>query len=268
EFSRVLRVCARDGSVLSQIIRDAWDGRPLQIRSRSKTSIATEHHVAVLGHITVEELRLRLTDTDIYSGFANRFLWCCARRAHELPAGGNVPVQVIADHGRALVDAVNHAGQAGCLARSNAAAGVWAELYKEMATDDPGGLLGAAISRDAPQVLRLSLLYALLDAEDSIGVPHLLAAWAIWRYCRASAELIFGDLQGDTVADRLLAALRQAAPAGLTSREQFEALGGHVSAVRLAMARQLLEERGLIVTRTETTGGRPRTVSYASEQSE
>ncbi|HSS12225.1 MAG TPA: hypothetical protein VLL25_20220, partial [Acidimicrobiales bacterium] len=47
EFSRVLRVCARDGSVLSQIIRDAWDGRPLQIRSRSKTSIATEHHVAV-----------------------------------------------------------------------------------------------------------------------------------------------------------------------------------------------------------------------------
>lgn len=263
EFSRVLRVCSRDGSVLSQMIRDSWDGRPLQARSRGKTSVALQHHVSMLGHITLEELQRSLSDTDIYGGFANRFLWCLARRQRVLSNGGNVPTSIIATWARPLSDAVQAARQVAFLGRSPAADSLWAELYEEMSKDDPGGLLGAAISRDAPQLLRLSLMYALLDSSRVVESPHLISAAAVWRYCRASAEAIFGDLSGDTVTDRVLAALRRVAPGGLTRDGLHDALSRHATAIQLAMSLQFLEERGLVVTRDEGTGGRPRSVSYA-----
>jgi hypothetical protein len=264
EFAKVLRVSARDGSVLSQIIRDAWDGRPLQARSRGKTSVAKEHHVGVLGHITAEELRLRMCEADIYGGLANRFLWCCARKSQQLPTGGNVPSQVVAKAATTIEPALWAAKRAKeAFRRTGPAEQQWADLYIRMADDDPGGLLGAAVCRDAPQVLRLSLTYALADQADAIDTCHLDAAWALWSYCRASAALLFGDSEGDARLDRLLAAIVAAGPDGLDGTGQFEALGRHVSAKQLEAMRRVLEERGRIVTETVQTDGRPRLVSYA-----
>jgi Primase C terminal 2 (PriCT-2) len=42
------------------------------------------------GHITIDELRARLTRTDAANGFANRFLFPLVRRSKELPFGGCV----------------------------------------------------------------------------------------------------------------------------------------------------------------------------------
>ena len=41
-----------------------------------------------IAHITQEELRRNLTATELANGFANRFLWVCARRFKLLPEGG------------------------------------------------------------------------------------------------------------------------------------------------------------------------------------
>jgi hypothetical protein len=54
------------------------------------------------------------------------------------------------------------------------------------ASADQPGLLGALTARAEAQVIRLALLFALLDKEGSIGVAHLKAALAFWRYCEAS----------------------------------------------------------------------------------
>ena len=133
-----------------------------------------------------------------------------------------------------------------------------------MANSDPGGLVGAVTARAEAQALRLSVLYALIDGTNRIGVEHVEAGHALWRYCEASAAYVFGDSIGDEVADRLLAALRAAGPDGLDGTQQRDVFARHVSAKRIAAARELLEARRLAATRTEQTGGRPRTLTVAT----
>ena len=70
------------------------------------------------------------------------------------------------------------------------------------------GLLGAATSRAESQVMRLAMLYALLDRSPVIGSDHLLAGLAVWTYAEQSARYIFGSALGDPVADEILNHLR------------------------------------------------------------
>ena len=65
------------------------------------------------------------------------------------------------------------------------------------------------IARAEAQVIRLSLVYALLDGKDVIDTAHLKAAMAVWAYCDELATQIFGDSIGDPVADDILVALRR-----------------------------------------------------------
>ena len=120
---------------------------------------------------------------------------------------------------RRLTAAVTFAKSAGEVRRDAAARAVWAQVYPALSAGSPG-LFGAATSRAEAHVLRLSVIYALLDGTVSIGVPHLLAALAVWDYCAASARWIFGERLGDPVAERILAALRsgrRASSAGTSS---------------------------------------------------
>ena len=268
EWARILSVGKREGSTLSPLLRQAWDGDRLAVRSRGGGSVTADNaHVSVLGHVTAEELRAKLTDTEVANGYANRHLFVSVRRSKLLPSGGSLDDQAIADLGRRTKVALDGARKIGTLKRSPAAEERWTALYYEMAKDEPGGLLGAVIARDAAQVLRLSVLFALSSASALIDVSHIDAAWAVWQYCRKSAALIFGDASGSPVADKLIQALRDAGPDGLDGRQMDRVLGGHVSAGELRAALSLLDRRGLIVTRDEVTRGRPRRVTYARPQS-
>ncbi len=89
--------------------------------------------------------------------------------------------------------------------------------YREL-TKDQFGLYGAVVARGAAQVLRLSLIYALLDCAAEIRWEHLVAALEVWRYCQDSAKHIFGDALGDPHADEILRALRSC-PGGMTRTE-------------------------------------------------
>jgi hypothetical protein len=167
--------------------------------------------------------------------------------------------------GAQVGDAIARARGIGLLGRTTAAERKWASLYSEMARDEPGGLLGAIIARDAAQVLRLSVIYALIDGSSEIDVCHVEAAYAVWQYCRDSARIIFGDSLGNPIADRLLAAIRRAGPDGLSATEQSRALSGHANKGQILAARQELERRRLVVSRVEPTKGAPVTISAAAE---
>jgi hypothetical protein len=267
EMARMLKVASRETSILSMTIRNGWDGYPLEARSRGATSVAKEHHIGVVAHITAEELRLRLSEADTYGGFANRFLWVAVQRARRLPAGGNVPDELLSHHAGVIGAAVTKARTVGQVVRTPAAEVRWAELYDVMGDDDATGLLAAVITRAEQQVLRLSLLYALLDGARAIDVDHLEAAWALWRFCRQSAEVLFGDHSVNPDADRLLAAIRNAGPAGLDLAAQMAVFGRNRKAKVMDALRADLEGRGLVVTYVdpEDTGGRRRTVTVAPQ---
>jgi hypothetical protein len=259
EYARVLNVAARDKNILSSVIRQAWDGLPLQTRSITNTAVAKEHHVAVLGEITVDELRSLLTALEQANGFANRHLHVLGQRVQRLPAGGNVPEQALAAYGKLLAQRLEHARTAGQVHRTAAAEARWAEIYDELADDDPPGLLGAILARSDAQVLRLSLTYALLDGARAVDVAHIDAALALWHYCRDSAAYLFGIRTGSPDADRLLDALR-AAPDGLDRTGQFNVFGRNIDKRNLAVARELLVRQGRANESREESGGRTREV--------
>jgi hypothetical protein len=217
-----------------------------------------------MGQITPDELTRRLTDTDIANGFANRFLFVLARRKRLLPSGGNFdPTPVV----KRVHDALTDARRIGRMQRSPEAEERWSEMSRGFGDGEPG-LLGAITALPDAQTLRLSVTYALLEGSKTIEIPHLEAAFAVWRFSEGSAAWIFRDAVGDPIADKLLEALRATGEAGedagLTLTEQRDLFGGHVSADWLEAARQLLERHDLISTVERKTAGRPIQISAAT----
>jgi hypothetical protein len=263
EFARTLTACRREASTLSPVVRQAWDDGDLSVLTKNRQT-ARGAHVSVISHITVEELRSKLTETDMANGLANRFLFACVRRAQLLPAGAAFEPAALAPVITSLRRAADHWRQhPGALRRSPDAESRWADLYAEMDADTPGGMLGALTARPEAQTLRLSLIYALTCQAAEIELEHLEAAWAVWRYCRQSVEYIFGDTLGDPDADKLRDAIRCAGAAGLDGTEQSRVFNNHLPAGKLEALRSRLAREG-IVTLTTETGGRPKLVSYDS----
>jgi hypothetical protein len=263
EFGRVLRVMGRDGNTLSAVIREAWDDGDLRVMTKTQT-VATGAHVALLGHVTLEELRRELQDTDAASGFANRFLWVAARRARLLPDPPAFQGDVVAGLSAKVARALAFARNIGAVRRDAEASELWAALYADLSRDRPG-LAGAVLGRHEAQAVRLSLVYALLDRSPVVRAEHLEAAVAVLDYVAASVTYIFGDALGDSVADRILQALREGE--ALSRTQIFSDLfGRHTPQGRIESALRLLAVLGLAHVETRATEGRPVEVWFAAPE--
>jgi hypothetical protein len=122
EFAGVLSVAERHGNTISQLVRQAWDGHKLQTMTRSSPLSATDAHISIIGHITVDELRARLSRTDTANGFANRFLYVLVRRSKEMPFGGNLSDSEVLHLGEQLRTTVERAKLTGRVTMTNRAA--------------------------------------------------------------------------------------------------------------------------------------------------
>jgi hypothetical protein len=150
---------ARLGSTLSQIVRNGWDGLDLEALTKHEPVRATDPHTSIAGDITADELRRFLGRLELVNGFANRFLFVLTTRSKHLPEGGRLTEAELKELTMELSKALEAAREIGRVERDPEAGKLWAEMYSELSADRPG-LLGAATSRAAAQVLRLSLIYA------------------------------------------------------------------------------------------------------------
>ena len=125
----------------------------------------------------------------------------------------------------------------------------------DLLTRERPGLFGVATARAAAQVLRISLIYALLDGAPQVRREHLDAALEVWRYCEDSAKYIFGDFLGDPVADEILRGLR-AKPTGMTRSEINALFGRNKSAGEITRALMVLNKGTLARFEKEPTDGR------------
>jgi hypothetical protein len=217
EFAQVLRVMRRDGNALSSILRNAWDGRPLGNMTKQRPLKATGAHVSIVAHITNEELQREIRDTaEMFNGFANRFLWCYAARSKFILQNVPLPEGYLNEEIHSLREAI-------VLGRKQ-------------------GLM----RRDEAQVVRLSVLFAVLDCSSVIREAHLQAALSVWEYCGESARYAFGERLGDPLLDKLAAGLKACGAQGL-SRTQIhgDIFQRNQSAERIASALVRLEEMGL-----------------------
>lgn len=251
----MLRVLAREGNTLSAVIRNAWDTGDLRILTKNSPARATGAHISIIGHITRQELLRYLDDTETANGFGNRFLWTCVRRSKVLPEGGNLNPAALAPIEQRVREALEFSKHAGQICRDDRARDIWRAVYPELSEGKPG-LLGAMVARAEAQVMRLASIYALLDRSEVINEEHLNAALAVWEYCEASAQFIFGHHLGHPAADKILRALDDSAE-GMTRTQIRDLFGRNRKATELERALGALLDAGRARSETTMTDGRP-----------
>lgn len=177
EFASVLKVMGRDGNTLSDVIRKAWDSPELRTLTKNSPVHATGAHISIINSITADELRRYLDRTEMANGFGNRFLWICVKRSKLLPHGGQIDRVDFGPFTQMLQAAVTFARGAGQITMTPAAAEMWTGVYEPLSEGKPG-LTGALLARGEVQVIRMAMIYALMDMAHQIDTVHLEAALA------------------------------------------------------------------------------------------
>ncbi|MDR3622766.1 MAG: DUF3987 domain-containing protein [Paludisphaera borealis] len=256
EFGGALRVMGREGSTLSAILRQAYDGETLRFLTKHNPAVATAPHVSLCGHITREELQKHLSSVEAFNGLGNRILWTCARRSKALPFGGDADAKIMETLAEWLARLADDARGAHELSWTSSGAKRWDDAYDDLTTSQPG-LLGAVTSRAEAHALRLAMIYALLDRQREIADDHVEAALAVWRYCADSADLLFGRSTTDSKTNAVLAALRRHGD-GMTRAEIHRRLFSRdMPATAVTRVMDSLVQAGSVLRVTDTTGGRP-----------
>jgi hypothetical protein len=260
EFFGALQAMKRQGNTLSATIRDGWDRGGLNTLVKNNPAKATNAHISIIGNITKEELLRGMLTDEMDNGFANRFLWACSRRSKELPDGGRI-WEVDFTPLRQAFNRV-HGNVKGAVTRDAEAGDIWGHdgcsggVYRDL-TRERSGMLGKVCARAAPQVLRLSLIYALLDGSKEIRREHLEAALAIWNYCEASAAYIFGGASGDPTVDAIVGALQTAGTAGMTRTDLYLFFAKHKKSDEILRGLTILHKEGRARFDKEPTAGKP-----------
>lgn len=257
ELGQTLQVLKREGNTLSAILRQAYDGKEcLQSLTKAVKGQSTGAHIALIGHVTREELLQNFASVEILNGLGNRILWVCVRKSKDLPEGGRMPD--LSELAERVAVALQFASPGPLVERSPETARLWAKVYPAL-NAERGGLWGAATARAAANVVRLSVIYALLDCADTIRPEHLRAALAVWQYCEASARFVFGGQESDPVQQKIIDNLKMGP---MTQTQINDLFGGHVSTTKLREKLEILSAKGRIGCRDEKTATRTKKEWY------
>jgi hypothetical protein len=185
----------------------------------------------------------------------NRFCFIACRRTRLLPEGGD-PDPLAGTGVEARLGAhLAAARRAGQVHLDSAARLAWHDAYTRLAEPDDGPI-GALCARAEAHVLRLALLYTLVDGDTTIGLDHLHAGLALWDYAARSAAWALRTTSSDPVAEQIHAALT-ASPDGLTRTQLRDLYGRNLPAARIDAALTTLGHHGRAQRHRITTGGRP-----------
>jgi hypothetical protein len=270
-------VVSREGSILGDVVRQAFDYTPLRHHTmRDGKAIAVDHHIAVVGSITPPELRALVDDLSIVNGFLNRFLLIWSQQVDVLPFGAELPRQRVgklAERIRANVEQARRLkparpwGPAGPAVRfpfTDEASDRWEAFYAERRTGyGRSDLLRALNARHVAHAARVSLIYAAVGGARQIGLEHLQAAIAWCDYSALTADHIFGD-SADTVDGRVLGLVRSSMPEGIARGELHRRLPHSWKAGWVSEAvEDFVAQRLIWAVRQPSTGGRPADVLVA-----
>ena len=257
ELAKALRSMERQGNILSPVLRDCLGPRqpadPDQEQPQPRHGGARQR---LIGHITVDELRRCLDQTEMANGLANRILFVCVQRSKLLPRGGQ-PIDwsdITARLNRILAGVPT-----GEIRRTDAFWALWEEQLPAAERRPPWPPGRHPRPRRSPGAAAGADLRAARPAAANgrfMDACHLRAALACWEYAEASARFIFGDSLGDPVADEILRALRQQ-PAGMTRNDLMDHFGRHRSSAEIGRALAVLAAGNFVFCTKEATKGRP-----------
>ena len=255
EFAAVLKVTKRQDNTLSAILRNAWDGKTLETLSKTAPARATNAHISIVGHITRDELQRNVDASEVANGFLNRFMHFSVRSSKTLPFGGEIDQVDFT----AIIEQLQLAlrfGQVAERLRFGAdAREIWPERYARLREGHPG-MWGDVTARAEAHVVRLALIYALLDCADTIGAEHLRAALAVWGYSDRSARWCYGRSVGDPLADELWQAISHR-PNGMTRTDIRDHFSRNRRRHEIDNALSRLSQAEMVECRRGATGNGP-----------
>jgi hypothetical protein len=254
EFASVLKSTGRDTSTLSPVLRNAWDGRVLQVLTKHDPARASGAHVSVIGHITADELLRYLSATEMANGFVNRFLFVACRRARLLPEGGALDLDTHQVLLARLTDSLAWASATRRLRFDDAARAIWWDIYPTLSRSR-AGLSGAICARAEAHVVRLAVIYAVLDGTGVIAPRHLRSALALWDYAERTVAFVFGHSLGDPLADEISRAIA-ASTDGISRTEIRDLFARNRPRAQIDRALNLLAAAGHIQRHLRTGPGR------------
>jgi len=91
ELSQGLKMMSREGNILSDVLRQAWDSGDFKPLTKNNPITVTDAHLSLIGHITRDELVRQIKQVEQANGFANRFIWAEVERSKSLPSPTGLP---------------------------------------------------------------------------------------------------------------------------------------------------------------------------------
>jgi hypothetical protein len=262
EYRAVLVRSRREGNTLGQTLRDAFDCCTLETLTRKRNRLrATRPHIVVIGHVTPREFRATLDDSDLSGGSVNRLLICLSRRSRLDPRLGNLPDDVLTAAAELMKDAHGTAVTRRELGFADGFWKLWDSVYPELNRDRPDCNATDATARGVTMVLRLSLLYALIDGEDIIDAEHLDAALALWAYAEHSARWLFSSHEQEIQRQDSRGLVNYILAGGSAGRTRTEIYRDHFrsnkSSKEVSAELAPLIHDGVVTEVKEETRGRP-----------
>lgn len=246
EFMNTLGVMMRQGNTLSAMIRRAWNGEILATLTKNSPLKAIEAYIAIIGHITKNEYLRGISKTETSNGFANRFIHCVSRRSKSLPIGGklhSVDFAPIVSH---LTKALEFAKSTQQMYMDENSIELWRDNYENLVGEHKrSGLLAEVTARATGHVVRMAMIYSLLDFSKIIRPVHLEAALECWRYAEDSAKYVFGNTAPDPISDKILTTLKSAEN-GLTQNQLRNLFSRNASSSQIKVALSTLLESNQI----------------------
>jgi hypothetical protein len=252
EFARLLNVAGRPGNTLSSVLRKGWDGKAcLYVEGKISPSKATGAHISMIGHVTAAELLACISEVENKNGFSNRVLWVAVQRTKELPIPLWINWHKHPDIKNRVAEVMKTLGPKSIergFEWDAQAEKEWSEFYKsksKLIAANSSGIVGSIVARSHAHVLRLTMLYTVLDNSTLMKPEHLRAAIAFWQYCERSAMWVFGQKTGNKMADKIDWALKRE-PKGMTrSQINLDVFNNHAGKVSLDQAFSLLIDASL-----------------------
>ena len=209
EFASTLAKASRTDSVLSAIVRKAFDGATLDNPTKVDPYKASRSHIGIIGHITPRELIEKLSATDCTNGFANRFAFVYSRRPKLVPLPRPTPESILRKLAETTATIIYQArgflelggGSSIEISMTPEAESAWKGMYAQIVEDRPG-IVGDLTQRAALHCWTLAALFALLDCRKRIEPVHLKAARAWVDYTIATASFVFSVHERQAKADK------------------------------------------------------------------
>jgi hypothetical protein len=263
EFVRLLTNMGRENNSLSSVLRQAFDGPRLEVATKNNPIVCNDSYFSLIGHTTQSDYKAKIHQVSIDNGLVNRMMHMNVYRARRLPEGGDFESvrqalePLTADLALSIGFAKFDRALDRPMRKTEAARVYWSELYHGPLSEPRTGDHAKVTIRAAPIILRIAVIFAVLDRDYEIDVRHIEAARAFWDYCDQTSAFLFPCRAVDADGARVLKAIDadDARTHGLTPAEiSRRAFGGHKTRPEMVAILSLLNEAGLICHEPERKG--------------